>query len=130
MRVLVADDDKSLLELISTVLECEGHVVQTASNGQEALDHVVEDRPDLILLDLRMPLMDGWTCCRSLKESPDTASIPVIIMSADKVGAAVHADLGIEHFLSKPFDLHNMLSCVSKCVGKKSGKKELGEINP
>lgn len=128
MKVLVVDDDQSLVGLISAVLEGEGYLVQAASNGQEALDCVVETRPDLILLDLGMPVMDGWTCCRSLRQSSATSDIPVIIMSADGVESAVRVDLGVEHFLSKPFELDSMLMCIRRCMVEPSGPPMDGPI--
>ena len=64
-----------------------------------------------------MALMDGWSCCRKLKQRHETASTPVIIMSADGAGAGAHADVGAECFLRKPFDVAELLSCVMRCVG-------------
>ena len=112
LRVLVVDDDQSIVTFLSAILEGEGYIVQTACNGQEALGCATESLPDLILLDLRMPLMDGWTCCRLLKQHEKTAGIPVIVMSADGVRAVVHAELEVEHFLSKPFEMRDLLNCV------------------
>lgn len=116
-RVLVVDDDPSLVAFVTALLENEGYVVQTARNGEEALNQATESPPDLILLDLRMPVMDGWTCCRSLKQGWKTLKIPVILMSADREGAAVCADLGAEEFLRKPFEAADLLSCVGRYAG-------------
>lgn len=111
-KVLVADDDGYLLALIARVLEAEGYIVQTAHNGAETLDQAREDPPDLILLDLRMPVMDGSTCCRALKLLGETVNVPVILMSGDSVAADTRANLGAAHFLSKPFEVSDLLLCI------------------
>lgn len=117
-KVLVADDDGYLLALIARVLEAEGYVVQTAHDGEEALNQARENPPDLILLDLRMPVMDGSTCCRALKQHRETAKVPVILMSGDEAATDVFANLvGAAHFLRKPFNVSGLLSCVKTYVG-------------
>ncbi|TAK31062.1 MAG: response regulator [Chloroflexota bacterium] len=101
---------------VSNILEAEGYAVQTACNGQEALGCATVSPPDLILLDLRMPVMNGWTCCHLLKQHERTAEIPVIVMSGDPVQAAVRAELEVEHFLRKPFEAGDLLTCVNQCL--------------
>src|SRR3989304_3513652 len=109
MRALVADDDEFVVAFVSTILEGEGYIVETACNGQEALGRATESRPDVVLLDLGMPVMDGWTCCRLLKQRKKTAEIPVIVMSGDAAQAAVRAELEVEYFLRKPFEMNDLL---------------------
>lgn len=111
-RVLVVDDDRQLVDFIATILEEVGYDVQTAFNGQDGLNLAKASPPSLILMDLKMPIMDGWTCCRLLKGSQDTTSIPVIVMSADAEKAVVQADLKIECFLQKPFAIEDLLSSI------------------
>ncbi|MCL5958681.1 MAG: response regulator, partial [Chloroflexi bacterium] len=115
-RVLVVDDDRPLVTLITTVLEDEGYAVQTALNGEEGLNLAKKSPPNLILMDLRMPIMDGWTCCRLLREGEETERIPVIVMSGDGAREAIRAELGIEDFLSKPFEIEELLRHVKKFV--------------
>lgn len=115
--VLVVDDDRPLVAFITTVLEEEAYVVQTAFNGHDGLNRAIESPPDLILMDLRMPIMDGWTCYRLLKQHQDTANIPVIVISADEAETEVHSDLGAEYFLRKPFDIDDLLSNLRKYLG-------------
>ena len=114
-RVLVVDDDTSLIDLITSLLEDEGYTVESARNGQDAVNQATENVPDIILLDLHMPVMDGWTCCRTLKRREETSDVPVIVMSAGGDGAA-YADLGAQSFLRKPFELGDLLSRVRKYV--------------
>lgn len=111
-KVLVIDDDRPLVALIATILQDHGCSVETAFNGEEGLNLARKSLPDLILMDLRMPTMDGWTCCRLLREREETREIPVIVMSADGAREATWAELEIAGFLSKPFELEELLLYV------------------
>src|SRR5687768_7696234 len=81
--VLVVDDDLYLTEIISDVLEAEGHTARKASNGLEALDLIKERKPEIILLDLMMPVMNGWELADHLRSNPDWADIPVVVITAN-----------------------------------------------
>src|SRR3990172_4947271 len=100
--------------------------LSAACNGQEALGCAAESLPDIILMDLQMPLMDGWTCCRLLRQHEKTAEIPVVIMSADAVQAVVQAELEVEHFLRKPFGAGELLSCVRDCLDSAGSRSDVG----
>ena len=113
-RVLVTDDDRGIVMLIADLLEDEGYVVQKAYDGQDALNQAIDSPPDLILLDLHMPVMDGWACYRSLRQHPETVDVPIIVMSSDGLQAAVDAGLEVEHFLRKPFRIADLVSCVRR----------------
>lgn len=119
VKVLVVDNDCILAAFIKTVLEDEGYVVQTARNGQEGLDRAITSPPDVIFLDLQMPVMDGWTCYRRLKQHQKTSSIPIIVMSGHPGGVAVQADLGADFFLSKPFGIEDVIRVLILLVKKK-----------
>jgi len=101
--ILIVDDEQPLRELLADVLESDGHRVMTAGNGREALTIVARDRPDLVVSDVMMPLLNGVRLCQQLKADPSTASVPVILMSS--VGPRVVAGSGADAFLKKPFDL-------------------------
>lgn len=88
-KILAVDDEKHIVRLVQVNLEREGYTVITASNGQEALDHVAADRPDLIVMDVMMPQMDGLTALKRLKEDEATATIPVIMLTAKAQDADV-----------------------------------------
>ena len=103
--VLVTDDDEDLRLLCQMHLEMGGFRVSQAANGQEALDVARDDPPDLILLDLMMPVKDGWECLTELKGDPDLCEIPVFVITGknqqqDQDRAFV---LGAEAFIAKPF---------------------------
>jgi CheY-like chemotaxis protein len=104
-RVLVVDDDPAILDVLGEFVGDDlGMAVARASNGAAALEAVAARRPDLVLLDLRMPILDGFEACRRLKADPTTRAIPVVAVSADgNRGAALAC--GCDDFLAKPFDL-------------------------
>src|SRR5438874_877113 len=111
-RVLVVDDNPSVALLLQQMLSAEGHAVETASDGIEALGSVARHPPDLILLDLDMPRLDGFEVCRQIKASPATRLIPIIIITAQTAfQSKLHAwDLGADDFLTKPFQRVEVLA--------------------
>src|SRR6478672_9494529 len=90
-RVLVVDDDPDILDALSEILEVEGYKVQRARNGREALQRIEQDMPDLVLLDLMMPVMDGWEFARSLAPG---ARPPIIVLSADRNVSSKAKEIG------------------------------------
>ncbi len=111
--ILVVDDDPDIRESLREVLLSEGHDVRTATDGKDALDHLQESRPDVILLDLMMPVMDGWKFRDAQKRDQALADIPVIVIStaAGECGAAP-ADVAIQ--LPKPFSIDMLLEAVHR----------------
>lgn len=103
-RILVVDDDPDLRDIIALVLRRAGYVVEGAADGAEALDLMRRHRPDAVLLDLAMPVMDGRTFLEVKRGDPALAPVPVVIMSADVVTAdALRLQYGVQGFLRKPF---------------------------
>ncbi len=119
--VLVVDDEPDIRRLVSDALRLEGYRVRTAGDGQEALQRVAEERPDLILLDLMLPVMDGRQFCRLLTHTPTATvrdgHIPVILVSADRHLRERAAELGAVDYLPKPFDLDDLLAAVQRHLG-------------
>jgi DNA-binding response OmpR family regulator len=109
-KLLIVDDEVAILEALTDILSVEGYEVATAANGAEGLKRAGEERPDLILLDLMMPVMDGQEMLRRLKESAELRTIPVVVMSAGRV---TKAELQGSRFLAKPFELDDLLDTVS-----------------
>ena len=108
-RVLVVDDDPDILDALSEILEVEGYHVQRARNGREALQRLELGLPDLVLLDLMMPVMDGWEFARSLDPG---ARPPIIVLSADRNVSAKAKEIGALGWLAKPFELSDLLAAV------------------
>jgi PleD family two-component response regulator len=102
--ILIVDDDLFNLKLLKTQLAVAGHAVRTASSGEEALAAVAEQLPDLILLDVMMPGIDGFEVARRLKADSRTRSIPIIMVTAleDNESRLKGLEMGAEDFLSKP----------------------------
>jgi DNA-binding response OmpR family regulator len=114
-HILVVDDDDHIRDLLATVLAGEGYRVATATNGREALQHIVENKPRLVLLDLQMPLMTGQELLAELRAAE--TGVPVVFMSAGYRVRAEAARLGADGYLAKPFDLDAVFAAVARIVG-------------
>jgi CheY-like chemotaxis protein len=118
-KILVCDDEKDVVELISFLLEKDGYSVITAKNGREALDVVAKDIPDLILLDVMMPEMDGYTVQTRLQEDPKTKSIPIIILTAKGQMRDVFAmSSNVVAYMEKPFDPKSLRTKIQESLAK------------
>ena len=113
--VLVVDDDTSILDTVSSILSGEGYDVVSASSGQEALDAVARKLPLLILLDMRMPVMDGWAVARALRGQG--ISVPIVVMTAAESAQRWADEVGAEGYLAKPFGLDELLATVERFRG-------------
>src|SRR5579859_6008766 len=109
-RILVVDDEPAIVELLSRFLSREGYTVISARNGREALELVHLQQPDLILLDVMMPEMDGFALCKRLKDDENTALIPITMLTGqdDYEHRKRGIEAGADDFLSKPFE-HSIL---------------------
>ncbi|MFA5140157.1 MAG: response regulator [Elusimicrobiota bacterium] len=117
-RLVVADDQMELLAMMHDVLEMNGYEVRTAANGQEALDLVRQDPPDVVILDLWMPIKDGFAVCRELKEHPLFQHLPIILLSAasDRDNKIQGMELGADDFVTKPVDLMELLARIRMII--------------
>ena len=109
--ILVVDDERNIVQLARLYLRNEGYQVETAANGREALDKVRQTSPSLILLDLMMPVMDGWEVCKQLRKTSD---IPIIMLTArdDDVDKVVGLELGADDYVTKPFNPRELVARV------------------
>jgi CheY-like chemotaxis protein len=117
--ILVADDDEDNLTITSTILEYSGYAVLQARDGAEALDMAREHAPDLILLDVSLPRVNGWSICTELKNDPAMANIIVVMLTAhalqeDHVRAR---QVGSDGFLTKPIEPRKIVAEVSLFIG-------------
>ncbi len=110
--VLVVDDDTSILDTVSSILSGEGYDVMSAASGQEALAAVSRKQPVLILLDMRMPVMDGWAVARALREQG--SRVPIVVMTAAESAKRWADEVGAEGYLAKPFGLDELLATVER----------------
>ena len=114
--ILVVDDDVDILEALTEILEGEGFVIRRAKHGREALAELGPTPPDLILLDLMMPVMDGWEFARQLKQNPALAAAPIVVLSADRDLSGRAQEIGAAAYLSKPFELRDLLEVVRRVL--------------
>jgi CheY-like chemotaxis protein len=116
-RVLVVDDDAAIRRMIVAALRREGYSFLEAANGRDALDLMQEQHPDVVVLDLMMPILSGWDVLRERAHDAAMRKIPVIIVSANRdpeIATAVNA--GICAFLPKPFDITALSALVRSCI--------------
>ena len=117
-RILVVDDEPDLVETIRCRLEWCKYEVVIANNGQEGLEKAASEKPDLILLDISMPIMDGHQMLERLKNTPDLKNIPVIMCTAlcDKQDVVTTSSYGIVDYVTKPFDYTELVEKISNAL--------------
>jgi len=141
-RLLVVDDEPNLLRALAAALRGEGFEVTTARHGREALVRVAESLPDLVVSDIRMPLMDGYQLARSLRDAPHTSLVPVVFLTAkDETADRIEGfRAGVDAYLTKPFEpdelvavIRSILSRVERThaqIARLVGAKEAGAPPP
>ena len=119
-KIVIAEDEPDILELIAYTLRFAGHEVFTAENGQAALELTRSEHPDLSLLDIRMPVMNGFDACRQIKLDAETADIPVVFLSAkgQKHEIAQGYEAGAEEYLLKPFSPAQLIERIGFILAK------------
>ncbi|MCB2358199.1 response regulator transcription factor [Clostridium estertheticum] len=128
-KILVVDDEKSILDVLDCALKREGYLVEKAYNGQEALDKVKSFNPHIIILDLMLPVMNGYDVCKKLEKE----NIGIIMLTAknDIVDKLVGLELGADDYLTKPFDLREVIARVKSLVRRfKKATDEKRNDNP
>ncbi len=118
--ILVVDDDPDILQTLALCLSTEGYRVTMAANGQEALTQLERDKPACILLDLMMPVMDGWQFVAEL-DRRGKRKAPLLILSADRAVQGHASKLRADAYLAKPFDLDQLLGKVQQLTGGPNG---------
>lgn len=118
-KVLIVDDEPFNVDYLAQQLEDLSYQLVTASNGQEALDKIQSDLPDLVLLDLMMPVLDGFAVLAQMKDSPDLRDIPVIITSAANDSRSIVRGIkqGAEDYLTKPIDEELLIQKLKEYLG-------------
>src|SRR5438046_166816 len=110
--ILVVDDDVEILAMLRDFLEGEGLTVRTAGNGAEALEMIDEVSPALILLDMRMPVLDGWGFAERLRER--NSSYPIVVMTAAESARRWAEEIGATGYIAKPFDVNELLQLIER----------------
>jgi DNA-binding response OmpR family regulator len=115
-HILVVDDEPAIREVVSDILALADYGVKTACNGAEALEYIHRDPPAAVLLDLMMPVMDGWEFLRRFRTDALWSAVPVAIMSAARDASIAASELGAQAFLPKPFELDAVLTVVDRLI--------------
>lgn len=125
-KILVVDDDRNICELLKLYLENDGYTVFVANDGQEAVEMFQSKAPELVLLDIMLPKMDGWQVCREIRKTSNT---PIIMLTAkgetfDKV---LGLELGADDYVTKPFDAKEVMARVKAVLRRASGSNDAEE---
>jgi CheY-like chemotaxis protein len=126
--ILVVEDNPNVLELLDVTLRFKGYPVVTAHNGQEALDCIAKERPAIVITDILMPKMDGYSLAHTLRKNPLTAQIPIIFISATYITAEdkkFALSLGAVRFIEKPIDTEDFLLSIAEILTQ--GAPEIGQ---
>jgi CheY-like chemotaxis protein len=113
-RVLLVDDDSMIRVTLAEALEDEGYKVETAGHGREALEMISAWRPDVIVLDLMMPIMDGWAFRAEQMRRGLAENVPVVVLSAARTAAEAARDLAAQEWVQKPFDFDALLNSIAR----------------
>lgn len=126
-KILVIEDDAVHRAVLENILSDEGFSVVTADNGQEGLDMVAREIPDLVITDIRMPIKDGYTVCRELRDNPKTKFVPVVILTAnhDPDDLVYGFEQGAYDYILKPFENQELMARVNSAVKFKALRDEL-----
>ena len=121
-KILVVDDEIYIVHILDFSLGIEGYEVMTALDGEQALAKVEQDKPDLIVLDIMMPKLDGYETCKALKSNPGTKDIPVILLSAKgrNVDQKVGFEVGADDYITKPFSPRKLVERINAILGQTS----------
>lgn len=124
-RILVVDDEIYIVHILDFSLGMEGYEVLTALDGEQALERLKNDKPDLIVLDIMMPKVDGYEVCRTIKSSPETQHIPVILLSAKgrNVDQKMGFDVGADDYITKPFSPRKLVERINALLGQTVSEK-------
>ena len=118
-RILLVDDEKDIRDILRAILEHEGYSILEASDGSEGVEKASAEKPDLIILDIMMPVLDGFGAAEKLKTNKDTFGIPIIMLTAkdEPVDKERGLSLGVTSFIVKLFDLEELRTIVKEVLG-------------
>jgi two-component system alkaline phosphatase synthesis response regulator PhoP len=119
-KILVVDDEIYIVHILDFSLGMEGYEVVTALDGEQALEKLQSDKPDLIVLDIMMPKLDGYEVCKAIKSDPETRQIPVILLSAKgrNVDQKLGFDVGADDYITKPFSPRKLVERINQLLGQ------------
>ena len=115
-KILVVDDEPTIVRLMEFILARQGHEMLIAVNGEEALQKIREHQPDLVLLDIMMPRIDGYAVAQQLRSDPETARLPIIMLSAKAQEEDIRRgqEVGVDAYVTKPFSPEHLVQVVTE----------------
>jgi two-component system, cell cycle response regulator DivK len=118
MKILVVEDNAAVRDLLARILERIGYIPVLASHGKEVFEKVIAERPNLIIMDMMMPVMDGWETARALRANPDTKNIPILATTALSRPRELKTclDAGCNGYIVKPFSVRNLQRRIKKLL--------------
>ncbi len=124
-KILVVDDEIYIVHILDFSLGMEGYQVLTALDGEQALEKARAEKPDLIVLDIMMPKLDGYETCKALKSDPATREIPVILLSAKgrNVDQKVGFEVGADDYITKPFSPRKLVERINAILGQSTNQR-------
>ena len=124
-KILVVDDEIYIVHILDFSLGMEGYDVVTATDGEQAIEKAAREKPDLIVLDIMMPKLDGYETCKLLKADPATRAIPVILLSAKgrNVDQKVGFEVGADDYITKPFSPRKLVERINSILGQTSSQR-------
>lgn len=127
-RILVVDDEIYIVHILEFSLTMEGYTVLTASNGEEALKMIEQERPDLVVLDIMMPKLDGYEVCRHLRADERFGNLPVILLSAKgrPVDREAGLQAGADDYIAKPFSPRKLLEKIRELLDR--SESQIGKV--
>ena len=126
-KILVVDDEIYIVHILDFSLGMEGYDVVTALDGEQALDKLKSEKPDLIVLDIMMPKLDGYETCKRLKADPETKGMPVILLSAKgrNVDQKVGFEVGADDYITKPFSPRKLVERINAILGHGTSQQRM-----
>jgi len=128
-KILIVEDEKDILQLVKLYLDKEGYRTVTASTGSEGLKQVRAEKPDLVVLDLMLPEIDGLEVCKRLRSAPETAMLPIIMLTAkaEESDTIIGLELGADDYVTKPFSPKTLVARVKALLRRLERKPEEGQ---
>lgn len=125
-KILLVDDEEHIVELIRYNLENNGYNIITAFDGDEAYTKAIEENPDLILLDIMLPILDGIEVCKKLKRNKESENIPIIMLTArtEETDKVLGLEIGADDYITKPFNVRELIARVKAVLRRTNGKDD------
>jgi two-component system phosphate regulon response regulator PhoB len=128
-KILIVEDDRDIVEMVEYNLREEGYVTVSALNGEDGVRFAGSEQPDLIILDIMLPVIDGFEVCRTLKSDDKTSQIPIIILSAksQETDKVVGLELGADDYVTKPFSPRELIARI-RAIMRRGAERKLNEV--